>query len=120
VYPLRRERHKPAVGTGDAGEELGLFAMRDGNVEVEKRADALQSGVGWSGEFEAEDFATGWRVGGRMDSAGAPLDEEGEKASLIVVKVESLPLEKEAVGTFARPRRGTVEGEVRIAKTSRE
>ena len=120
MYPLRRERHKPAVGTGDAGEELGLFAMRDGNVEVEKRADALQSGVGWSGEFEAEDLATGWRVGGRMGSAGAPLDEEGEKASLIVVKIESLPLEKEAVGAFARARRGTVEGEVRIVETSRE
>ena len=120
MYPLRRERHKPAVGTGDAGEELGLFAVRDANVEVEKRADALQCGVGWSEEFEAEDFATGWRVGGRMDSAGAPLDEEGEKASLIVVKIESLPLEKEAVGAFARARRGTVEGEVRIVETSRE
>jgi len=120
VYPLRPERHKPAVWTGNAGEELGFFSVRDANVEVEKRADPLQCGVGGSGEFEAEDFATGWRVGGRMGSAGAPLDEEGEKASLIVVKVESLPLEKEAVGTFARPRRGTVEGEVRIAETSRE
>jgi hypothetical protein len=102
LNPLRRERHKPAAGNGDAGVELGLFALRDGNVEIEKRAEALQCGARASGEFEAKDLATLGRVGGRMHSAGAPLDEEGEKASLIVVKIESLPLQKEAIGTMAR------------------
>ena len=117
---LRCERHESTIRTGDASEELGLFTVRDGNVEVEKRADAFQFGAAGSGEFEAEEFAAGGRVGGRVDGVGAPLDEEGEKASLIVVKIESLPLEKAAIGTFARARRGTVEGEVGVAKTSRE
>ncbi len=50
----------------------------------------------------------------------APLDEEGEKPGSIVVKIESLPFEKAAVGTLARARRGTVEGKIGIAEASRE
>ena len=64
---------------------MRLGAARDGNVEAEKRADALQFGVAGSGEFEAEDFAALGCIGGWMNGAGAPLDEKGKKAGLIVV-----------------------------------
>src|SRR5271169_3468900 len=55
-----------------------------------------------------------------MDRAGAPLDEKRKEASLVVVKIEGLPSEETAVGTFALARRGPVEGEPGIAETGRQ
>ncbi len=47
----------------------GFSTVRNGNVEVEKRRNALQFGAVGRGEFEAEDFAARGRIDGRMDSA---------------------------------------------------
>ena len=100
--------------------ELWLFAARDGNVEVEKRRDTLQFGAVRYGNFETEDFAARGRIDGRMDRLSAPLDEKGEKPGSSVLKIESLPFEKAAVGALARAGRGAVEGKMGIAKANCE
>jgi len=100
--------------------ELGLIAACDGNVEGEKRRNTLQFGAVRYGDFEAEDFAACGRIDGRMDGLSAPLDEEGEKPGSIVLKIESLPFEKAAVGTLARAGCGSIESKVGVAETCRE
>ena len=100
--------------------ESWLFGVRDGNLEIEKSGEVVYLGVIGSFEVEANDFAAGGRVSGGVDGVGAPLDEKREKAGLIVLEIESLPLEEAAVGTLARAGIGAVESDVCIAKASRK
>lgn len=75
------------------GAELGLVGASDGDVEIQDGAEVFYFGVIGGGEFEAEDFAAGGCVGGGMNSIGAPFDEEGEEAGVVIFKIESSPLQ---------------------------
>jgi len=54
---LRGQRHQSAARSGNADKKAGLFAVRDGHVEAQERAEALQLGIIRSREFKAQDFA---------------------------------------------------------------
>src|ERR1700730_807697 len=94
--------HHHSIWAGDAGRELWFFSMFDANIKTECRAKALQFSVVWTGNREAIDFATAGRVGGGMNGAGVPLDEERQHFGVVVFKVQSLPLQKPAIGAFSR------------------
>ncbi len=96
--------------------DLRDFRMCDGSVEVEKSAEMTYLGIVRSGEFETGEVAASGSVDGGMDGVGAPLDEEGKQAIAVVFQVESFPLEKAAIGTFAGAGIGAVEGDVCVAE----
>ena len=106
-----REGEDFAAGTFDAGAELGLVGVGDGNVEIQDGAEMFYFGVIGSGEFEAEDFAAGGCFGGGMDGVAAPFDEKWKEAALVVLEVERLPLEEAAIGAFAGSGCWTFEGD---------
>ena len=55
-----------------------------------------------------------------MNGVGAPLDEEGKQAGMIVLEIESFPLEETTVGAFAGAGIGAVECDVCFAEPRRE
>ena len=99
----RGELHQAAIRAGYARLKLRFFAVLDVDVELELGAEALKLYFVWSDNGEALNFATGGRVGGGMDGAGAgaPFDEEGQEATLVVFKIKGFPLKEAAVGAFS-------------------
>src|SRR4029077_17785546 len=55
-----------------------------------------------------------------MKRVGAPFDEEREQAALVVLEVETLPLEELAVGALTRPGPWAQESDARVAKKRRK
>jgi hypothetical protein len=94
--------------------------VSDAEVEVKRLAEASQIRIVRSDKSEARHTATDGSVDGGMNRVGAPFDEEGEEAGVVVFEIESFPLEKTAVGAFAGARIGTIEGNVCVAETRRE
>jgi len=113
LYDVAAEGENP-------GEQFGPCAVSDAEVEVKRLAEALQIRIVRSDKSEARHTATGGSVDGGMNRVGAPFDEEGEEAGVVVFEIESFPLEETAVGAFAGARIGAVESETCSAQTNCE
>jgi hypothetical protein len=66
--------------------------------------------------LEAGEVATSGSIDGGMGGVGAPFNEEGEQAGLVVFEIESFPLEEAAVRAFAGAGIGALEGDVCVAE----
>ena len=110
LYDVAAEGENP-------GEQFGPCAVSDAEVEVKRLAEALQIRIVRSDKSEARHTATGGSVDGGMNRVGAPFDEEGEEAGVVVFEIESFPLEETAVGTFARTGIRAIEGETCVSET---
>ena len=106
--------------TGDGCAKVCLFGYCDFHVETQdchRFAKLLRLR---GRDFEANNAAASGCIDGGMDSIGIPFDEERKQASVIVLEIESIPLEETTVGTFAGAGIGAVEGDVCVAETRRE
>lgn len=78
----------------------------------------FREGVGIGSEkFEAFEMAAARRVNGGVRGVSVPFDEEGEQAAVVVVKIESFPLEQLAVGTLAGAGSRAIEGQASGVQT---
>jgi hypothetical protein len=109
-----------SIESEDTGVQLWLFRLLDMNIKIKKSAAASQLNLVWTGNSEALDFATGWRVGGWMNSAGAPFDEKGQHPVFLIFEIQSFPFKQATIGTLSRTRHGTLEVDATIAELSGE
>jgi len=105
-----------ALWTTDGREKTRLVALFHRQIKIEQLEFGGElCGIGGFRRKVADRTSSG-RVGGRMNRVGRPLDEKRQEAASVISKIEGLPLQQAAVGSFAGSRSGALKSDAGLAQ----
>ena len=97
--PRSRAQLEYALWTGDAGAELRTVATRNRHVESEDLPRLPEVSRVGAQDFESNQVAARRSIRGGMGRIGTPLDEDRQRALVVIRQTEQLPAQSAPVGS---------------------